>query len=1739
VERLLGHKTLTPLAQLRPDLAPNVVAAITHALEINPDHRFPSIAAFQDALMGLVPVEAMTVPAAETATPPATGEAALPTQVGAAAQGAAATVPGEIAQPRARRLGCSGVFSVLVIFWVVALVALVVSPVSPTEMILSQFPTLTPVLYQPATSTPAAVVQVDATATPTESAPTETPVPALTPSLTPTPTNTPAPQLISDQNAGNWRLFTQWSPGALGSALFALGPDGKTVAFPKEQGVDIFDLTTGEIVQRMQGFIVNRQPLGVAYLQDSVLVEFSEEVLRWDIASNSLVERFETLPAGDLVVSPDGTWMAVRSKYVTVMNLDTRKSYNVGDENSRQFYQFSPDGKYLALTNGDNVQLFSLANGQLERTLFGHGKPTAGLAFARDGTRLISASGDIWDTTGPGAVNPLQVFDTALDLQLVAVSPDGKVIVGSDGTVWEATGGKKLGTLAGGPMRANRIAFTPDGMFVITQSSGDALQLWTIGEPGAGGTTTAGIAAAPPEREAITPLNVARVEPLAQLGGAYDGVAFSQDGRTAAGWSRSGVDILGLATGQTLFSLDAAGAISNTAYLGSDFLLIAYQRGRVERWDLSERRLKQTYEAEGTALKVSRDGRLFALQGKYIQVIDVLTGDFLHKGIGTADSGQDFEFTPDGKFLAVASRKSVNLFDITGRTVPQVRTLSTHFSDPTSLVFTPDGSRLVSASGDIWDMTSTKNTPMATFESTTDVVTISPDGKLILGGDGSVWDATNGQFVGQFPGLNLSAVTFTPDNQYILWRSASGALQAAAIKSAAAGVRANVSSPDASGEAVSTANAARLGLLGWWGNDDLLAVRLLNDAPAGQFAQFEGGNYAGLALHSNGSLLAEVTRSGVALMDVNQGKVVGQYATFLNADTITEAAYLGDHLLVNKSRAGVERWDLAAGVMKQRYNVTGESLVVSPDGKRFAIYSNSSVRVFDVESGAEMFNQRAANAQGNFTFTPDGHALAIADGLFANLWNIETGKKEKSNLRGHTPRVVGLAFTPDEKKLISASGDVWDVETGKLAAQFDTLAATRVAVSPDGQIIATSDGGVWETATGQRVAALTEMRGVASQLAFAAGGQFLLAQTGSAIYVWGIRPAPPPVELPTDASVVTAANAASLARKSLWGRGRLVSGFWSPDDKYIAVNTTENVIFYEADTLKQVRVIWDVVGLAFDKADHALIGGAQQELQLIDITTGQVVRGFGQTGIQIAAFSPDEKWLAVGGQLDPGGKPDGLAVIDMADGLKGDLAGSLKSGGTIWKLEFAADNKTLTAMTFNPTLLNGVISVWDVESRGRVHGDISGAAKPPTLSPDGKDIAFFDGRVLMVQTLLQGGILRGDIHGDGTPHVRTSTTIDPLGLINYVYEADGRLLVFYHTLKANQLAVVRWFIDPASADVTLQETRYRTDLDDFEAAFADDYKDIRTQRTPFFGLSHSNDKFFSLTPDGILRVWDFQGNVLAASPTDYLEQMALSPDGKLAAVPNALGGIEIVELASGQVLNTIPGVWYPAKMVYNSASVLAILHGENRITFWDVVKNQKIEEYAGERFANPSFFSMSQDGRLFALWVRSASKDFLNVFSLNSSQPLFDLGRYPGAAPLRFSPDGRYLAVVNNNKVDVWDLQTGQKTVLESQSKVVGEPVFSADGARLVAATGEIWEVANGKLAAIFDVPQELKSIALSPNGQVIVGNEGSMWDGATGRPIDVLKNTRGPALSQSFTPDGKQLIRQTKEGVIEVWGMP
>jgi len=109
------------------------------------------------------------------------------------------------------------------------------------------------------------------------------------------------------------------------------------------------------------------------------------------------------------------------------------------------------------------------------------------------------------------------------------------------------------------------------------------------------------------------------------------------------------------------------------------------------------------------------------------------------------------------------------------------------------------------------------------------------------------------------------------------------------------------------------------------------------------------------------------------------------------------------------------------------YNLKHESLVgivnFSPDGRILGAEDDTSVRLWEVDTGTlwKTFNQ-PANPWG-LTFSPDGGLLAVglADGTI-RLWDVTSGK-EVSVLRGHTDFVSGLAFSYDGRILASGSLD--------------------------------------------------------------------------------------------------------------------------------------------------------------------------------------------------------------------------------------------------------------------------------------------------------------------------------------------------------------------------------------------------------------------------------------------------------------------------------------------------------------------------------------------------------------------------------------------------------------------------------------------------------------------------------------------------------------------------------------------
>jgi WD40 repeat protein len=100
-------------------------------------------------------------------------------------------------------------------------------------------------------------------------------------------------------------------------------------------------------------------------------------------------------------------------------------------------------------------------------------------------------------------------------------------------------------------------------------------------------------------------------------------------------------------------------------------------------------------------------------------------------------------------------------------------------------------------------------------------------------------------------------------------------------------------------------------------------------------------------------------------------------------------------------------------------------------GLRSKSYTTSSVQVGDLKTGRVLYTLIGHTADVVFiAFSPDGRRIATASyDRTAKLWDTATGR-EVFTLRGHAGAVVGLAFSPDGHRIVSSGWDdtahLWD-----------------------------------------------------------------------------------------------------------------------------------------------------------------------------------------------------------------------------------------------------------------------------------------------------------------------------------------------------------------------------------------------------------------------------------------------------------------------------------------------------------------------------------------------------------------------------------------------------------------------------------------------------------------------------------------------------------------------------------------
>jgi WD40 repeat protein len=272
--------------------------------------------------------------------------------------------------------------------------------------------------------------------------------------------------------------------------------------------------------------------------------------------------------------------------------------------------------------------------------------------------------------------------------------------------------------------------------------------------------------------------------------GAVAGAAFSPDGKRLASAGEDGVVVVRDATtGREVFRLPVpAGPVRGVAFGGDGRLLAAAGGDRtVTVWDAASGREVRTFHGHGDAIHsvaFRPDGRWLAAAdvAGTLQVWDTATGDVIGTRLSRPGnpagrlvetlravphsraqprSASCVVFSSNGKRLAWTGEDfTVAIWDLSALPsppppglAPEVEpiTCQGHTGLVTSLVFSPDGKRLVSADEDgvvkLWDTTTGQEAlTLRGHPGVVQSVAFSPDARLLAaaGGDGTIaiWDGT-------------------------------------------------------------------------------------------------------------------------------------------------------------------------------------------------------------------------------------------------------------------------------------------------------------------------------------------------------------------------------------------------------------------------------------------------------------------------------------------------------------------------------------------------------------------------------------------------------------------------------------------------------------------------------------------------------------------------------------------------------------------------------------------------------------------------------------------------------------------------------------------------------------------------------------------------------------------------------------------------------------------------------------
>jgi WD40 repeat protein/tRNA A-37 threonylcarbamoyl transferase component Bud32 len=335
------------------------------------------------------------------------------------------------------------------------------------------------------------------------------------------------------------------------------------------------------------------------------------------------------------------------------------------------------------------------------------------------------------------------------------------------------------------------------------------------------------------------------------------------------------------------------------------------------------------------------------------------------------------------------------------RYCPKLRQMYFHDAGVVSVVFSPDGSRIATASEDrtarVWDVTTGETVCIVNHADTVSSVVFSPDGRRILTGsyDGSarMWDATTGAPVG--PALEHAAVVrfacFSPDGVWV-----------ATI----------------SGQMVGKEGHLRI----WGTRKGEPKTAPLPHAGALHYAEFApDGQRVVTASHDKRARIWTIDGPAPTAVALEHSAVVWHASFSADSRRVLTASW--------DKTARV--WDAITGKpilgrLEHPDRVTYASF--SPDGRRIATTCvDGLARVWDATTGELLTpTLKHDSPVTQATFSRDGSMLVTSAGSShggeARVWDVASRRPITPPLK-HGSFLMQAAFSPDGRRLATASKD--------------------------------------------------------------------------------------------------------------------------------------------------------------------------------------------------------------------------------------------------------------------------------------------------------------------------------------------------------------------------------------------------------------------------------------------------------------------------------------------------------------------------------------------------------------------------------------------------------------------------------------------------------------------------------------------------------------------------------------------